>query len=225
MELNPTQQLFVQALKTRAASNKLVIGLAVATGLTGLAAGAWHYRADLTQEKMFHYAVDTTFTKFDVNGDGVIDSTELYLAVIMLYQELNKAAGVTYRTPSPVQVKSLFQHSDLDQSGSLDKAEFVRFAHLLATSMAMDTCTTTLRQTLFIPYAATLAKQALRQAPFLPGEWLCELLPTAAFYPACATIINALLSVPVLRKWRQHVLLYIGELLNSLTAKRLGTQG
>eukprot|EP00928_Gymnodinium_smaydae_P038490 TRINITY_DN26541_c0_g1_i1.p1 TRINITY_DN26541_c0_g1~~TRINITY_DN26541_c0_g1_i1.p1 ORF type:complete len:483 (+),score=126.70 TRINITY_DN26541_c0_g1_i1:40-1488(+) len=82
---------------------------------------AEHVATLLSSPMMFKHACKENFQKFDTNGDGVLDFTE----VLALTNELYYSFGL--QQPSEACLKAFFQVTDENNDGVLSEREFRRF--------------------------------------------------------------------------------------------------
>ena len=75
---------------------------------------------------------DRVFTYVDVDCSGTIDHTEMNMAVILLFGEINKYVRV--ERPSRDDVKRYFDETDIDGNGELDRQEFKQMMMLIGAN-------------------------------------------------------------------------------------------
>lgn len=71
------------------------------------------------------------FTEADLDDSGTVDFAELYIAVLLAYDKINKVCPVHVKPPKKKQVQELLQTYDLDMSGALTMDEFRRVIRAL----------------------------------------------------------------------------------------------
>jgi len=74
-----------------------------------------------------------------MNDDGKIDSTELYVGVLLLYDRINTVPLVG-RTPPPKRrhILKVLHNFDLNDSDTLDRVEFLLLAQELCKNVSLD---------------------------------------------------------------------------------------
>ncbi|KAL0425503.1 UNVERIFIED_CONTAM: hypothetical protein Sradi_1085100 [Sesamum radiatum] len=91
---------------------------------------------------------------------------ELYIAVLLVYNDLNKRLpGPHFDPPSKEEIKNLMQESDINLDGELDREEFVKFIRRL-TKDTFFTVSQGLILTLAVaPTVALLTKRTTENVP------------------------------------------------------------
>mmetsp|Transcript_68256 Transcript_68256/g.160518 ORF Transcript_68256/g.160518 Transcript_68256/m.160518 type:complete len:292 (-) Transcript_68256:1182-2057(-) len=137
------------------AKKKLLIAVCAVACLCGL----WVLSRKVKSPKQyFDEVVDDIFDKCDVDGSHTVDETELYVAILLVYSEINSRFPGHLEPPSAEDVAEAFHRFDLDGSGSLDRNEFRQFAKNLGDVNG--------------EYVKHLSRQV---------AWTCAALPAAAF--------------------------------------------
>jgi hypothetical protein len=109
------------------------------------------------------YLIDTcrsSFRHVDENSDGVLDFTELYSAVLLVYVKI-VAFVPAAEPPSKIVVRKLFQKIDVDSSGSLDQGEFVELAKVLMEEISFRLVLEAAVALLIAPCVVTLLIEGL----------------------------------------------------------------
>jgi len=78
----------------------------------------------------YHEAVVAAFTEIDLDGDGWVDSKELYSGVLLIYLRLKGLMRL--KVPKQESVMRLMEMMDADNSGDLDFDEFQRTMDMLS---------------------------------------------------------------------------------------------
>lgn len=140
-----------------------------------------------------------TFQECDFDKSGDIDLNELYIAVLLTYDKLNKVCPVHVKPPKKRAVQELFEEYDADKSGRLDREEFGR---VIKTLVAGDT--NNWRTSIWWRVTYLWGLKAL----------LC---PLAAYL--IITVMSKFIEAAA--NWPQGPLAFVVELLFKLTAGRL----
>eukprot|EP01024_Parvocaulis_polyphysoides_P064310 TRINITY_DN7471_c0_g1_i1.p1 TRINITY_DN7471_c0_g1~~TRINITY_DN7471_c0_g1_i1.p1 ORF type:complete len:215 (-),score=11.16 TRINITY_DN7471_c0_g1_i1:181-825(-) len=80
---------------------------------------------------IFTSLADQTFSKFDYNGDGKISEIEMYLAIILFYDQLNHRLPCHIHPPGREEIKELVTQFDTDKSGYIEKDEYGKLLNAL----------------------------------------------------------------------------------------------
>jgi hypothetical protein len=140
----------------------------------------------LTESKLFKNMVESTFSSMDSTGNGEVTKDELYAGLLIVHLKLAKFAGAAacYPPDKPTCDK-LFDAGDHDDSGTIDKDEFVSIMAVCCAQILSRMVMYYLILLLFVPYASAHIVDTL----FIPnGGYLESLLETivgfAMFYIA-----------------------------------------
>ena len=110
----------------------------------------------LNDSRAFRAIVSKAFDVCDDAGDGTIDATELYVAVLLVHLNLAKFAGpAACYPPSRGVCRRLFQIADRDGSGGVDRDEFHDIAGILCAQILSRMMVYYLLLILCVPILAT----------------------------------------------------------------------
>jgi len=86
----------------------------------------------LTRTKTFKRISDWAFDSVDIDGSGCVDEKELYSGLLLIHLNLGVYAGPAACKPvDRDRVHDIFLKKDIDNNGSLDKAEFLEVMAVL----------------------------------------------------------------------------------------------
>eukprot|EP00294_Goniomonas_avonlea_P004034 CAMPEP_0114549744 /NCGR_PEP_ID=MMETSP0114-20121206/5688_1 /TAXON_ID=31324 /ORGANISM="Goniomonas sp, Strain m" /LENGTH=267 /DNA_ID=CAMNT_0001734441 /DNA_START=202 /DNA_END=1005 /DNA_ORIENTATION=- len=124
-----------------------------------LIAGGLFVKSKLkTPEQYLDEIVEYVFDQCDVDNSGSISHAELYVGVLLVYNEINRRFPGYHDPPTSEEVMEALMKYDMDGNGTLDRHEFAQLAHSLGD--------------LGGAYMKLLAKQL---------AWTCAALPAAAY--------------------------------------------
>lgn len=93
--------------------------------------GSW-----LTRSKRFRQLSNWAFDVIDTDGSGNVDEKELYSGLLLIHLKLGCYAGPAACRPVDRQlVHDIFRKMDVDQSGSLDREEFLQVMMVLCSNV------------------------------------------------------------------------------------------
>lgn len=93
--------------------------------------GSW-----LARTKRFRQLSDWAFDVIDTDGSGSVDEKELYSGLLLIHLKLGCYAGPAACRPVDRQrVHDVFRKMDVDQSGSLDRDEFLQVMMVLCSNV------------------------------------------------------------------------------------------
>jgi hypothetical protein len=108
-----------------------------------------------TRSSRFEKMCRTTFSQFDFDNSGSLDTTEVYAAVLSLYTKILLYV-TTARVPSHEEVKRVSDDIDYDKSGHLDFEEFKILVTILSERLGMRVLFEALFLYVFAPAFAML---------------------------------------------------------------------
>lgn len=132
------------------------------------------------------------FKKVDYNKNGQIEPLEVEVAILSLYNIVNKRLPGWQDPPTRDEIQAALRAFDSDSNGSLDEAEFEQFSKSLMKSgpdmffarVGKDA----LVKTALLPAVTMGLKQASSKAPGLEGM---KDVPLAVFAPAVGVVFQA----------------------------------
>lgn len=129
-------------------------------------------------------------------GTNTLSFQELYTAVLLVYNDLNKHfPGPHYDPPTREEVHGIFKEFDKNSDNELSKEEFASFIELFTSKIIGTVGRSLLIFTILAPALAFFAKQATENLPHV-GNFVRG-VPT----PVYASIVTALVLL-VERKWK-----------------------
>lgn len=112
--------------------------------------------SNLTDSRAFRAIVSKAFDVCDESGNGSVDKTELYVAVLLVHLNLAKYAGPAACYPPSRRVcDRLFLRADRDRSGGIDRAEFHDIAGIMCAQILSRMLVYYLLLILCVPILAT----------------------------------------------------------------------
>eukprot|EP00798_Chlamydomonas_sp_ICE-L_P027617 gene27617-7254_t len=96
--------------------------------------GAWVAKCDFfarADSKFFEEVCQSSFNECDVESDGQIDTKELYIGLLKLYDQMNDLLPCHIKVPPTESIKQLMAEHDADKSGKLDFAEYLSLCKAL----------------------------------------------------------------------------------------------
>eukprot|EP00898_Chlorokybus_atmophyticus_P004071 jgi/Chlat1/4665/Chrsp3S05640 len=115
----------------------------------------------LCQQGYFKYA--------DQQGDGTIDSSELYNAVLYVYSELNKRLPKPAVPPTREEVFRALRAQDKERNGQLTREEFGSFMLTFAGDLTVRVVQKIVTSFLLLPILAMGVKRAAGRVPGVPA--------------------------------------------------------
>mmetsp|Transcript_38273 Transcript_38273/g.92597 ORF Transcript_38273/g.92597 Transcript_38273/m.92597 type:complete len:227 (+) Transcript_38273:96-776(+) len=107
----------------------------------------------LTESKPFQKVVESTFKSMDRTGNGHVSKDELYAGLLTVHLKLAKYAGAAACYPPDKSVcDDLFDAADHDNSGGIDKDEFVAIMGVCCAQILTRMMFYYLILLLFVPY-------------------------------------------------------------------------
>lgn len=131
------------------------------------------------------------FKKVDRNKNGTIEEIEVEVAVLYLYNVINKRLPGWQDPPAREQIQEALKAFDTDHNGVLDQDEFVKFAKSLCKN-GPDTFFSrvgrnALVTTAILPAVATAARSAANAT----GMESINKLPMVVFAPLLGNVLGA----------------------------------
>lgn len=122
-------------------------------GSTSISTGGSCSGNILTRTKLFYKLVHWSFQQCDTNCTGRINRDELYTGILLVHLQLAKYAGVAAcYPPSRIQIYKLFDISDHNQSGYIEKIEFINIMIIACTQITSRIIVYYLIIILSVPY-------------------------------------------------------------------------
>ena len=84
---------------------------------------------------MLHRIIDQMFNQVDYNNDGRLDPLEIEIAILHVYNVINKRLPGWQNPPTRKQIQTALTVFDVDGNGTLDK--WVTFWHLMGELHAL----------------------------------------------------------------------------------------
>jgi len=110
----------------------------------------------LTESKPFQMMVESTFKSMDRTGNGHVSKDELYAGLLLVHLKLAKFAGAAACYPPGKSIcDDLFDAADHNQSGGIDKDEFVAIMGVCCAQILSRMMFYYLILLLFVPYFST----------------------------------------------------------------------
>mmetsp|Transcript_42928 Transcript_42928/g.100773 ORF Transcript_42928/g.100773 Transcript_42928/m.100773 type:complete len:231 (-) Transcript_42928:179-871(-) len=111
----------------------------------------------LTRTSFFHRRVNEIFDKYDVDGKGSIDKTELYSAVLEIHLRIGwyGAGAAACNPPSRDFVEQIFLQYDTDASSTIERKEFLKLMIVLCTNITFRITVQTFLTLIILPYLAS----------------------------------------------------------------------
>lgn len=107
-----------------------------ATGVTSIPPRKKYRGSWLTRTKRFRQLSNWAFDVIDTDGSGSVDEKELYSGLLLIHLKLGCYAGPAACRPVDRQrVHDIFRKMDVDQSGSLDRDEFLQVMMVLCSNV------------------------------------------------------------------------------------------
>jgi hypothetical protein len=129
----------------------------------------------------FTKIVKKTFEEVDMDGNGTLNITEVYIAVLTLYTKIIPYID-TAMPPPKEQVMKLFREIDVDQSRELDFGEFQMMAKILVSTVGGRVAFEAFLKFIVGPLAATIGFTVVFWLMHLAGadmpEWLESIVST-----------------------------------------------
>ena len=124
-------------------------------------------------DAVFDLMINKVFSIVDVNGNGVIEDTEVEVVVMSLYNQVNKRLPGWQDPPSRAQIRKALAAFDTNRDGVLSKHEFCSFAKDLVnagpSAVFQRTAMNAAKTMAGMPAAAIAMKQLQKRAPELLG--------------------------------------------------------
>ncbi|KAK9829929.1 hypothetical protein WJX72_008696 [[Myrmecia] bisecta] len=119
---------------------------------------------------MMNWMGRRVFRRVDVNQDGRLEGMEVEVAILRLYNTVNKRLPSWQDPPTREQIRTAFAVFDVDRNGTLDEAEFIEFAKQMLHSGPDQ-------------FFARMGREALVKTAIVPGaahlvQRACSLHPT-----------------------------------------------
>ncbi|KAI3918433.1 hypothetical protein MKX01_041753 [Papaver californicum] len=107
------------------------------------------------------------FDRFmDKSGNVELTFEELYIAVLLIYNDLNKhLPGPHFDPPTKVQLKTMMETYDMNLDGELDREEFTKFVQKLTTDALEAVSQGLIICLVAAPTIALLTKRATEGVP------------------------------------------------------------
>ncbi|EIE19030.1 hypothetical protein COCSUDRAFT_67940 [Coccomyxa subellipsoidea C-169] len=105
---------------------------------------------------LFRKLCEQVFNQVDYSNDGKLEALEIEVAILKLYNIINKRLPGWQNPPTRAQIRAALKVFDIDGNGYLDKTEFVAFASDLVHS-GPDT------------FFARVGKEAMIRTTIVPG--------------------------------------------------------
>ncbi|KAF6260434.1 hypothetical protein COO60DRAFT_1506371 [Scenedesmus sp. NREL 46B-D3] len=141
---------------------------------------------------LFSWMCKRVFKKVDYNGNGLIEPLEVEVAVLALYNIINKRLPGWQDPPNRETIQAALKAFDDDRNGALDAGEFERFAKSLMRTgpdnffarVGKDAVV----KTALLPALTAGVKRASGRLPGLEG---IKDVPLAVLAPALGVAFNA----------------------------------
>eukprot|EP00249_Psilotum_nudum_P004845 c18332_g1_i1 orf=266-754(+) len=140
-----------------------------------------------SRHKHIRKIVDRVFNYFaGDSGNNYITFQELYTAVLLVYNDINKhLPGPHYDPPTREEVHDMLKTFDANQNGVLDREEFASFIESFTSKVAKRVSQNFLIFTVAAPALALLTKRATENTPGV-GK-VVRKIPNAVF----ASVVTA----------------------------------
>ncbi|EFJ27075.1 hypothetical protein SELMODRAFT_172574 [Selaginella moellendorffii] len=111
--------------------------------------------------------IDRVFDHFTAhNGNDFISFQELYTAILLVYNDINKHfPGPHYDPPAREEVQEMLDLYDTNRNGVLDRKEFMGFVEKFTGNLAMRLSKNILIFSIAAPCLALLTKSATERVP------------------------------------------------------------
>ncbi|EPS67982.1 hypothetical protein M569_06791, partial [Genlisea aurea] len=119
------------------------------------------------KEKQIHKIADKVFDSVQ-NDSGNVNLTfeELYIAVLLVYNDLNKRLpGPHFDPPSKDKVKELIQKCDVNLDGELNRDEFAKFVRYMTKDVFISVSQGLIIALAVAPTVALLTKRTTENIP------------------------------------------------------------
>ncbi|KAK6119287.1 hypothetical protein DH2020_046975 [Rehmannia glutinosa] len=120
------------------------------------------------KERQIRKITDKAFdrVKNDSAGRANLTFEELYIAVLLVFNDLNKRLpGPHFDPPTKEQVKSLMQESDINLDGELDREEFAKFIRRITKDTVITVSQGLIITLAVAPTVALLTKRTTENVP------------------------------------------------------------
>ncbi|KAL7120774.1 hypothetical protein ACP275_02G143200 [Erythranthe tilingii] len=119
------------------------------------------------KEKQIRMITDKVFNRVkDDAGRPTLTFEELYIAVLLIYNDLNKRLpGPHFDPPTKEQIKTLMQESDINFDGELDREEFVKFIRRITKDTFISVSQGLIITLAVAPTVALLTKRTCENVP------------------------------------------------------------
>eukprot|EP00899_Mesostigma_viride_P027412 jgi/Mesvir1/7856/Mv11790-RA.1 len=139
----------------------------------------------LSESQFTRMTSDVFFKKVDKDGNNTIDVHEMYDAVLMVYNELNKRlTHAPQMPPSRAAVEEMMKKCDIDQNGKLDRREFQAFIRHFVNDFFARITRSVIIWGISTPAVAIAVKKAAEQVPALKPVF--EKIPISLLGPIAA---------------------------------------
>ncbi|KAG0592711.1 hypothetical protein KC19_1G275300 [Ceratodon purpureus] len=134
-------------------------------------------------------AVDRIWEKVvSATDEGRIGLQDLYCAILLVYNELNKRLpGPWNEPPSKKEVEAMFEQFDKDNDGKLEKEEFAAFLQGFTKKETTRITTNILLFSFLIPLLVDGTRQITERIPKVGG--VVQIVPQAVFSSVVTTAI------------------------------------
>lgn len=137
-----------------------------------------------TDSVAFKLLVHQAFTKADEDSSGVIDLTELVVALCRVHIALNKGAPGASSLPTKATVRSALAAADLNRDGGLNLEEFYNFSKVWfkghARKFATRAITLAIIHAVFIPQSAELIRDNVPGGRNVPAKLISLVITLGA---------------------------------------------
>eukprot|EP00243_Klebsormidium_subtile_P003691 TRINITY_DN1727_c0_g1_i1.p1 TRINITY_DN1727_c0_g1~~TRINITY_DN1727_c0_g1_i1.p1 ORF type:complete len:163 (+),score=30.44 TRINITY_DN1727_c0_g1_i1:144-632(+) len=146
------------------------------------------FNRQLEDGKLKEMADRVFYETADANRDGKLDIMELYVAVLLFYNDLNKKLpGPHNDPPSRQKVAEMMKKFDFNEDGQLDREEFTQFLKLFTKHVASRVGQQLLILCVLTPLVALAVKRGTHKVPYV-GK-VVEIVPDSVFAPAVTGLV------------------------------------
>ncbi|GBG29271.1 Calcium-binding protein SPEC 1A [Hondaea fermentalgiana] len=155
-------------------------------------------RNDFLTSQTFLEMVDQAFEECDIDGNGAIDTGELYAGVLLLYHNLNRIPwGGRKPPPKRAHVLNVMKKYDFNEDEKLDREEFLALCQDLCHNVVLDVTKRILLVIIVFPMLAQPMKHMLQDlfvvARLTPLAALLASVPDQIFTSVAVALMVTLL--------------------------------
>ncbi|KAL6569701.1 hypothetical protein OROMI_014215 [Orobanche minor] len=144
------------------------------------------------KEKQIRMITDRVFDRVkNDTGRGNLTFEELYIAILLVYNDLNKRLpGPHFDPPTKEQLKNLMQEFDINLDGELNREEFAKFVRRITRDAFISVSQGLIVTLAVAPAVALLTKRTSENVPGV-GK-LVQKIPNSVYASLVTLVIVAL---------------------------------